>query len=495
MAIYHLSVKVVSRGGGRSCVAAAAYRSGSRLADERQGLTHDYTRRHDVRETWIQAPENAPAWLTTDRQALWTAVDATEKRKDAQTAREVELSLPRELTPDQQRQAVQEFVEAAFVERGMVADVAIHEGHDPTEPNPHAHILLTTRTLTPDGFGPKNRDWNAKDLLVTWRTQWEITCNEALVEAGQTVQLDARSLTAQGIDRLPTVHEGPAVRQMEQRGLATERGDWNRAAAAQRRVVVELAEVRAEKTAALTLEQTIRESAAERQAAGWTDAQLAAVRRLEEQLGRPLDAAYLRRQRDAMAQKQHAARARMAVIDQAGKRLAAAAAALTRRDQAQAEQAGWETWAGRLRRMLSPAARKAYGHVREARRRAEETQRYIAPDLATWPALEAERAQQRVREAELPLLKDTVQRQEWTGHRTWAQALAGFDAAERRAASTTRVAGAMSEEAPSTPESAPYRHVAPGGIEIVYVGAAKPPSRVKPPERTPEAEPDRGYSR
>ena len=154
---------MISRGKGRSCVAAAAYRAGDRLQDVRQGLTHDYTRRRDVRETWIQAPEEASAWVT-GRQALWTAVDAGEKRKDAQTAREVEVALPRELTPDQQRETVREFVDAAFVERGMVADVAIHEGHHPAEPNPHAHILLTTRTLTPDGFGPKNRDWNAKEL-------------------------------------------------------------------------------------------------------------------------------------------------------------------------------------------------------------------------------------------------------------------------------------------------------------------------------------------
>lgn len=490
MAIYHLSVKLVSRGSGRSCVAAAAYRAGDRLQDVRQGLTHDYTRRRDVRETWIQAPEEAPAWVT-DRQTLWTAVDAVEKRKDAQTAREVEVALPRELTPDQQREAVREFVQAAFVARGMVADVALHEGHHPAEPNPHAHILLTTRTLTPDGFGPKNRDWNAKELLGTWRTQWAIECNQALEEAGKAARVDARSLAAQGIDRLPTVHEGVAVRQMERRGIATERGAGNRAVAAQQQVGIALARVRAEKTAALTLQQTLRERAAERQAAGWTAAQLAAVGRLEEELGRPLDAAYLRRQRDAMAQKQHAARSRLTVITEAGKRLTTAAAALTQQDQARAEETRWETWDGRFRRIFSKAARNAYERAREARRRAEDTLRSIAPDLATWSAVEAERARQLEREREIPALRDTVRRQEWASHPTWAQVLAGFEAAEHRAAASARGVG-------ETREQMPYRHRDPSGIEIVYLGGtvAKPSTPAKlATERTRDDERDRGYSR
>jgi len=205
VALFHLAVKVVSRSTGRSVVAAAAYRAGAALTDERQGLTPDYSRRGDVRETIILAPENAPAWAR-DRQALWTAVDAAEKRKDAQTAREVEVALPRELTVPQQRDLLRTFVQTAFVARGMVADVAIHEGHRPAEPNPHAHILLTTRTLTPDGFGPKNRDWNAKDLLVSWRHQWEVDCNKALAAQGHTARIDARSLADQGLDRRPTVH-------------------------------------------------------------------------------------------------------------------------------------------------------------------------------------------------------------------------------------------------------------------------------------------------
>lgn len=287
MAIYHLSAKVISRGQGRSVVAAAAYRSGSRLADERQGLVHDYSRRRDVRETFILAPSGAPAWVY-DRQALWTAVDVAEKRKDAQTAREVEVALPRELTPDQQRQLVRKFVEAAFVERGMVADVAIHEGHNDQEPNPHAHILLTTRAITPEGFGGKNRDWNAKDLLVTWRNQWEYDCNEALAEHGHTARVDARSLAAQKIDRPPTVHEGPAVRQMERRGQRTERSEHNRLVHQYRAVVVELEAVRQAWQAGLQSQRRIAQVEALRAAWGWPTSARKQIRRLEEAQGRVL---------------------------------------------------------------------------------------------------------------------------------------------------------------------------------------------------------------
>jgi hypothetical protein len=288
MAIFHLSAQVISRGKGRSVVAAAAYRSGTRLEDERQGLTHDYGRRHGVRTAFIMTPESAPDWMR-DRQTLWTAVDAAEKRKDAQTAREINIALPRELTPEQQRAVVQEFVQAAFVGRGMVADVAIHEGHNDQEPNPHVHILLTTRTIAPDGFGAKNRDWNAKKLLVDWRAQWETACNAALDKAGQSVQIDARSLANQGIaDRLPTVHEGSAVRQMEQRGAQTDRGSQNRTIRAQQALVVELAEARTARQALEVAGRQIDRAEAWRAQTDWSEADRQALRLREEQAERVL---------------------------------------------------------------------------------------------------------------------------------------------------------------------------------------------------------------
>ena len=128
MAIMHLSAQMISRGAGRSCVAAAAYRAGDRLTDARTGLTHDYTRRRDVREAFTLAPDDAPDWAR-DRQSLWDAVNAAEKRGDAQTAREVEVSLPRELSSAQQRALIVDYVQRTFVAPGMVADIGIHEGH------------------------------------------------------------------------------------------------------------------------------------------------------------------------------------------------------------------------------------------------------------------------------------------------------------------------------------------------------------------------------
>ncbi len=160
MAIYHLSAQVISRSAGRSSVAAAAYRAGERLEDERTGLVHDYGRRRDI-EGWVQAPPDAPAWVY-DRQALWNAVEHAERRHDAQLARELNVALPVELDRERQQAALWDYVAAHFVDRGMVADVALHH-HDPH--NPHAHIMLTMREVGPDGFEQKMREWNDRALL------------------------------------------------------------------------------------------------------------------------------------------------------------------------------------------------------------------------------------------------------------------------------------------------------------------------------------------
>ncbi|QQE76754.1 MobA/MobL family protein (plasmid) [Brevibacillus composti] len=244
MAIYHFSVQVISRSQGRSAVAAAAYRAGERLQDERYGHTYDYTKKN-VAERAIAAPENAPAWVK-DREQLWNAVEAAEKRKDAQLCREINIALPRELTALQQRELVSTFVTEQFVKRGMIADVAIHRDNPE---NPHAHIMLTMREITPAGFGQKVREWNDKGLLEAWRAEWANYANRALERAGSQERIDHRSLEAQGSDRLPTVHEGPHVRQMESRGIRTDRGDLNRAVAEYNGLVVSLAAYRREKDA------------------------------------------------------------------------------------------------------------------------------------------------------------------------------------------------------------------------------------------------------
>ncbi len=199
MAIYHLSAKIVSRGRGQSVVASAAYRSGGALHDERYALTHDYTRKAGVTHTEILAPEEAPAWVQ-DRQTLWNTVEATEKRKDSQLARELEIGLPIELTHAENLALLRDFVTTNFVAKGMVADVAIHED-DPG--NPHAHVLLTMRELSATGFGPKVRSWNAKADLVQWRAAWAEHANVHLAKAGHAIRIDHRTLEAQGIELEP----------------------------------------------------------------------------------------------------------------------------------------------------------------------------------------------------------------------------------------------------------------------------------------------------
>ena len=220
MAIYHLSAKPISRATGRSATGAAAYRAGETITDERTGLVFDYGKKRGIDHSEIMAPANAPEWAH-DRAKLWNAVEHSEKRKDSQVAREVEVALPTELNLDQQRELVRSFARSQFVDAGMVADIAIH--HAKGE-NPHAHILLTMRDIGPDGFGQKNRSWNDKALLQNWREAWEVQTNQALERAGHSVRIDHRTLAEQGIDRIPQIHIGPKVPEMERRGIKTEIG-------------------------------------------------------------------------------------------------------------------------------------------------------------------------------------------------------------------------------------------------------------------------------
>lgn len=228
MAIYHLTAKVVSRGKGQSAVAKAAYNARTRMTDERTGQTHDYTRKGGVVFEGMFAPKDAPAWVQ-DRATLWAEVEQTEKRKDAQLAREVEVSLPHELTDEQRRQLLTDFVRENFVRKGMVADVVMHAPDAQGDGrNHHAHILLTMREIGPEGFGQKVRDWNSREQLNAWRENWSRLANRYLERHGHEARIDHRSLEAQGLDQEATVHEGPSATQKERRGEATERGDFNR---------------------------------------------------------------------------------------------------------------------------------------------------------------------------------------------------------------------------------------------------------------------------
>ena len=236
MAIYHFSAQVASRSAGRSAVAMAAYRSGERLTDERTGELKHY-KREAKPETVILAPAQSPEWVQ-DRNRLWNEVEKAEKRKDAQLCREINLALPKEFNPKLQEQLLHSYCEREFVAKGMVADLAIHRD-DPN--NPHAHIMLTMREMTPEGFGQKVRAWNDRELLENWRAAWANDINRIFERADRPERVDHRSLEKQGItDRLPTIHEGPTVREMESRGVATDRGNMNREVQGHNRMVVDL---------------------------------------------------------------------------------------------------------------------------------------------------------------------------------------------------------------------------------------------------------------
>ena len=228
MAIFHLSAKVISRRQGKSVVAKASYNGRTKLTNECTGKDHDYSRARGLVFSGIFAPKNAPEWAQ-DRERLWSEVEKAEVRKDAQLAREVEISLPHELTDEQRRQLVTDFTRENFVRKGMIADVAIHRPHSyGDQRNEHAHILLTMREIGPEGFGKKKREWNSKAQLQEWREKWGNLANRYLERHGHEARIDHRSLEEQGIDREPTSHNGPTATQMEREGEASERGDINR---------------------------------------------------------------------------------------------------------------------------------------------------------------------------------------------------------------------------------------------------------------------------
>ena len=253
LAIYHLSIKITSRGKGKSAVAAAAYRAGEKITNEYDGVTHDFTKKGGVIQTAVFLPDNAPPEYK-DRAVLWNAVEQIEKAKNSQLAREIELALPKELTQEQNTFLVFEYVKKHFVAAGMCADIAIH---DEGKGNPHAHILLTMRPFNEDKtWGDKQKkvyildkngekiydkktrqykcnkeqttDWNEQTKAEEWRAAWTEHVNGILENNGHAERIDHRSYERQGVEQIPTVHLGVAAHQMEKRGIRTERGDINR---------------------------------------------------------------------------------------------------------------------------------------------------------------------------------------------------------------------------------------------------------------------------
>ena len=252
IAIYHCNISIVSRGKGKSAVAAAAYRSGEKLTNEWDGMTHDYTRKGGVVHTEIMLPPHAPPSFS-DRSTLWNSVELYEKAGNAQLAREIDAALPIELSREEQIRLVREYCSSQFVSRGMCVDFAIH---DTDSGNPHCHIMLTMRPLDERGaWAAKSKKeydldengerirlpsgrykthkvdltgWNDKDNTLLWRKAWADISNAYLERAGRPERIDHRSNAERGIDELPTVHMGVAACQMEKKGIATEKGQLNR---------------------------------------------------------------------------------------------------------------------------------------------------------------------------------------------------------------------------------------------------------------------------
>ena len=221
MAICHMNASVVKRSEGHSAVAAAAYRAGEKLTEERTGEVHDYSRRGGVNASEILAPPGSPAWALS-RETLWNRVESAERRQDAQVAREIRVAIPCELSRDAGRDLVRDYVRREFVDRGMVADVA---WHDEDGPNPHSHILLTMRRIEHEDFGKKAREWNGREPILGWREAWADCANQALAAHGSHERIDHRTLEAQRVDaeargdheaalrldRPPTMHRGKVL--------------------------------------------------------------------------------------------------------------------------------------------------------------------------------------------------------------------------------------------------------------------------------------------
>lgn len=271
MAIYHMQAKVVSRGSGRSAVAASAYMSCSRMYNDYDGIQHDYTRKYGLIYQEVMLPPMAPSeW--NDREQLWNAVEETEKTKDSRLAREFVVALPVELDKDSNISLLQDFIKKNFVDMGMCADFAIHDtdGH-----NPHAHILLTVRPLNEnetwqyktekeylcikDGeekgyeridkhpkssrYGRQNpisEQWNSDEQLCIWRANWADAVNKMLARNQINATIDHRSFADQGITEQPTIHEGYIAQNMEKNGIIADRCEINRQIRADNKMLREL---------------------------------------------------------------------------------------------------------------------------------------------------------------------------------------------------------------------------------------------------------------
>jgi ATP-dependent exoDNAse (exonuclease V) alpha subunit len=404
VAIYYLDVSIISRGKGQCATAAAAYRSGQCIHDDRTGLTFDYTRRRSEIEAEIHAPAGSPSWVQ-DRQRLWNEVERAERRGDAQLSRELKLAIPIELDREQGRQLVRTYVQEQFVARGMVADVAFHW----ETKNPHAHIMLTMRAMTPDGLASKkNREWNTPELLQQWREQWAVQANRSLERAGHEQRIDHRSYAEQGLELLPQVHLGPDAHALEQRGIQTEKGDQNRLVAEHNAVVVDLEKARKQKQR-LEAEKACQERFHARVRSGWLPNNAAAVADLEYHLGGgEVSPGQVSRYHTEQRNELDQTRNELVEIAREGERLERAADLLAERDKAAGAVARQLTPLATVKRWFSEPARKEFKQAQENLRSLDEATGRAGTRSHT--ELYEQQRQWQERSARVPQLKEKAER-------------------------------------------------------------------------------------
>jgi len=252
VASVHYKISIIGRSGGRSSVAAAAYRAAEKIYNHRDGIIYDFTRKRGVAHSEILLPEHAPRDFA-DRAILWNAVEHTERQKNAQLSRQIEIGLPAEIDREAQINLARGYVQKQFVDRGMCADICVHDKGDG---NPHAHVMLTMRPLELDGtWGAKSKkqyvldrdgqkimlpsgNWKSKHIPTTdwdehsnaehWRMEWAREVNREYERRGLEQRIDLRSYERQGLDKEPTRHLGPTASKMEKEGKRSYLGEINR---------------------------------------------------------------------------------------------------------------------------------------------------------------------------------------------------------------------------------------------------------------------------
>jgi hypothetical protein len=229
--ICHVKVNAIQRSAGRSVTAAVGYRDGEKIKDLRTGDTFDYTRKKGVEHAENILPKNIEKKYTTEE--LWNAAELAERKSNSVVGREYVVAIPCELDAKERKKLAADFAAYIVGKYNVAANVAIHApGKNGDERNYHAHIMTSTRVLTPEGFGEKTRVLDVKQTghveIMKIRQTWAELSNQALEKAGSGRRMDARSFRDRGLERLPEVHLGPAAAAMERRGIHTERGDHNR---------------------------------------------------------------------------------------------------------------------------------------------------------------------------------------------------------------------------------------------------------------------------